>query len=82
MRLSPYAMASTKVRRTEGQNVQRNTATKKAEIVEVELLFIDLQALQPIQPEEMGDVTPLKSHMFSVEKFTVEGELDKVNWTR
>ena len=31
-----------------------------------------------MQPEEMGEFEPLRSHMFSVEKFTVEGEFDKV----
>jgi hypothetical protein len=71
-------MASTKVQRTEGQDDKRNTAIKQAEVAEVELLFVDLQALQPIQPEEMGDAKPLKSHMFSVEKLTAEGDVDKV----
>ncbi len=78
LRPGRYAMASTKVLRMEGQDERRNAAIKQAEVAEVELLFVDLQALQPIQPKEMGDVKPLKSHMFSVEKFTAEGEVDKV----
>jgi hypothetical protein len=42
------------------------------------LVFINLQALQPVQPEEMGGFEPLQSHMFSGKRFTVEGEFDKV----
>jgi hypothetical protein len=58
--------------------VPRNAAITQAEIAEIELLFIDLRALQPVQPEEMGEFESLWSHVFSVEKFTVEGEFDKV----
>jgi hypothetical protein len=71
-------MASTKVRRTEGEDSQRNMAIKQAEVTEVNLLFVDLQALQPVQPEEMGNVEPLNCHLFSVEKVTMEGEFDKM----
>jgi hypothetical protein len=49
-----------------------------AEIGEIELLFVDLQALQPVYPEEMGENEALRSHMFSVEKFDAEGEFEKV----
>jgi hypothetical protein len=51
---------------------------KQAEVTEFELLFVDLQALQPVQPDEMKDIKPLSSHLFSVEKFTMENEFGKV----
>ncbi len=77
LRPSRYAMASTKVRK-DGENAARKAAINKAEIGEIELLFVDLQALQPVYPEEMGENEPLRSHMFSVEKFNAEGEFEKV----
>ncbi len=77
-RPSCYAMASIKVKRTEGQDEARNAEIKQAEIAKIELVFINPQALQPVQPKEMGEFEPLKSHMFSGERFTVEGEFDKV----
>ncbi len=42
------------------------------------MLFVDLQALQPVYPEEIGENEALHSHMFSVEKFDAEGEFEKV----
>ncbi len=39
---------------------------------------IDIQALQPVHPEEMGENEALRSHMFSIEKFNAEGEFEKV----
>jgi hypothetical protein len=68
---------ATKVRRSEEHSAESNVAIKQAEIMEIELLFINLQALQPEQPEEMGGFEPLQSHIFSV-KFTTEDEFDKV----
>jgi hypothetical protein len=75
-----YAMASTKARRTEGegQDVQKNAAIQQADVMEIELFHVDLQALQPLNSEEMGEVEPLRSQMFSMKKFTTEGEFHKV----
>jgi hypothetical protein len=63
-----YAMASTKARRTEGegQDVQKNAAIQQADVME------------PVNSEEMGKVEPLRSQMFSMKKFTAEGEFHKV----
>jgi hypothetical protein len=68
-------MASTKVKKTEEENEARNAAINKAEIGEIEMLFVDLQ---PVQPKGLGKNEPLWSHMFMVKKFTAEGEFDKV----
>ncbi len=64
LRPSRYTMTSTKVRCSGEQSEPRNGAIKQAEIVEIEPLFADLRALQPVQPEEMGEFEPLRSHSF------------------
>ncbi len=57
-------MVSTKVRCSMEQSEARNVAIRQAEIAEIELLFIDLQALQPVQLVKMGEFEPLRSHRF------------------
>ncbi len=34
--------------------------------------------MQPVLPVELGDYKPLRSHMFTVEKFLADGSFDKV----
>jgi hypothetical protein len=74
---SRYTMA-TKIIKQQSNSEKRNAAIEKAESKEIELLFVGLRALQPVLPQELGDTKPLRSHMFTVEKFLADGSFDKV----
>lgn len=53
-------------------------AIKKAEVGEIKLLYHEeLDVLEPVMEEELGDNKAHGSHLFTVEKFLANGEHDK-----
>jgi hypothetical protein len=74
---SRYALA-TKILKASISSEERKKAVDAAEIMEILLLFCDLQALHPVYKESIKGTKPLNCHMFTVEKFKASGEFDKM----
>jgi hypothetical protein len=55
----------------------RRKAIEKAEIDEIEMLLVGLQALEPVYKEDIGNTDVHNSHLFTVEKFMADGTHDK-----
>ena len=71
-----YAMV-TKLRKEKEKDEKWKQAIKKAEVDEIEMLLVGLQALNPLQKEDIEDAAVHNSHLFTVEKFLVDGMHDK-----
>ena len=68
-----YTMASVKVQIGKEEDPKRVKKIEEAEKVEIELLFVDLCALKPVNEQKEA----YRCHMFSVEKTLATGEHDK-----
>jgi hypothetical protein len=68
-----YAMATVGITASE-----RAKKTKAAEVAEIKQVFEELQALQPVERKDLPEgVKALGSHLFTVEKFTADGQHNK-----
>ena len=76
---SKYLFATKMDKRTE-KDPKRLASIKRAEVSEIKLLYHEeLDALEPVTEEELGDNKAHGSHLFTVEKFLANGEHDKCN---
>jgi hypothetical protein len=68
----------TKLRKGKHNNEDTNIEIAKAERAEIELVFKDLKAVEPVKKEEipMG-ISAFNTHLFTVEKFKADGTRDK-----
>lgn len=72
-----YAM-HTKLKKGEHNDEDTNMLIAKAERVEIELVFKDLKAVEPIKKEEILTGFPaFNTHLFTVDKFKADGTRDK-----
>jgi hypothetical protein len=74
---SRYGMA-TRIAKSELNSEKRNKAIEKAETEEIEQVFVDLQAMQPVYENELEGFEPLNCHLFNVEKLLANGDVDKM----
>jgi hypothetical protein len=74
-----YAMV-TKLRKEKEKDEKRKEAIEKAEVDEVQMLLVGLQALEPVRREDIGDADVHNSHLLTVEKFTADGTHDKFKY--
>ena len=71
-----YAMV-TKLKKEMEKDEDRRKAIEKAEVDEIEMLLVGLQALEPVYKEDIWNTDVHNSHLFTVEKFTADGTHDK-----
>jgi len=57
---------------------ERNRVIKKVETEEIEQVFINLQAVQPVYEDELEGFDPVNCHLFTVEKLLANGDFDKM----
>jgi len=74
---SRYTMA-TQIAKSKLNSEERNRAIEKAEMEEIEQVFIDLQAVQPVYEDELEGFDPLNCHLFTVEKLLANGDFNKM----
>jgi hypothetical protein len=56
----------------------RADKVKAAEIADIKQVFNELEALEPVEKRDLpGNVKPLGSHLFTVEKFMADWQHDK-----
>jgi hypothetical protein len=67
----------TKLSKEKEKDEKRKKAIEKAEVDEIEMLLVSLQALEPVCREDIGDADVHNSHLFTMEKFTADGMHDK-----
>jgi hypothetical protein len=68
---------ATRIAKSKLNSEERNRAIEKAETEEIEQVFIDLQAVQPVYEDELEGFDPLNCHLFPVEKLLANGDFDK-----
>jgi hypothetical protein len=71
-----YAMA-TRIAKSKLNSEERNKVIEKAETEEIEQVFVNLQAMQPVYEDELEGFEPLNCHLFNVEKLLANGDVDK-----
>jgi hypothetical protein len=71
-----YAMV-TKLRKEKEKDEKWKQAIKKAEVDEIEMLLVSLQASDPIHKEDIGDAHVHNSHWFTIEKFLADDMHDE-----
>jgi len=74
---SSYTMA-TWIAKSKLNSEERNRVIKKVETGEIEQVFIDLQAVQPVYEDELEGFDPLNCHLFTLEKLLANGDFDKM----
>jgi hypothetical protein len=69
---------ATRIAKSKLNSEERNRAIEKAETEEIEQVFINLQAVQPVYEDELEGFDPLYCHLFIVEKLLTNGDFDKM----
>jgi hypothetical protein len=67
-----YALV-TKLKKENEKDVKQKQAIEKAEVDEVEMLLVGLQALEPVQKDDTKDADVHNSHLFTVKKLMADG---------
>ena len=74
---SRYAMA-TRIAKSNLNSIERDKAIEKTESEEIEQVFVDLQAVQPVYEDELEGLDPVDCHLFTVEKLLANGDFNKM----
>ncbi len=69
---------ATRTAKSKLNSEERNVAIEKAEAEEIEQVFDNLQAMQPVYEDELEGFDPLNCHLFTVEKLLANGDFDKM----
>lgn len=69
-----YALTTKKPREGKHNDAARNEAIKRAKANEVHQVFKECEALDPMRKEHIPQgIVPLSMHLFTIEKFKVDG---------
>jgi hypothetical protein len=68
---------ATRIAKSMLNSEERNKAIEKMETDEIEQVFVDLQAVQPVYEDELEGFDPLNCHLFTVEKLLANGDFDR-----
>jgi hypothetical protein len=73
-----YAMTTEKMREGSHNSEERNAAIKKVKLDEIHLIFEELDAVEPVKKKDIPEgFKALGTHLFTVEKFTMDDMHDK-----